>query len=115
MLRLSSGRKISSFQIIICGFLAVILVGTMLLMLPLSTADGHWATLETALFTSVSAVCVTGLVVRDSASYWSTFGQIVILLLMFFGRVGGLTIMFAAVYREGAEVSHCPVAKIHVG
>lgn len=105
MLRLSSGRNISSFQIIICGFLAVILVGAMLLMLPLSTADGHWAILETALFTSVSAVCVTGLVVRDTASYWSAFGQIVILLLIQIGGLGIISVTAFLATVSGRKIS----------
>ena len=87
-------KKLSSFQIIIIGFLGVIIVGTLLLMLPFSVKGRHPASLENALFTSTSAVCVTGLVVKDTATYWSVFGQTVILLLI---QVGGLGIItFAA-------------------
>lgn len=81
------GKKLSSFQIIIVAFLGLILAGAFLLMLPISVRDGHSASLETAIFTSTSAVCVTGLVVRDTALYWSGFGQAVILLLI---QIGGL-------------------------
>ncbi len=64
-------KRLSSFRIIIFGFMGVILLGALLLMLPISVKDGHGATFENALFTSTSAVCVTGLVVKDTASYWS--------------------------------------------
>ena len=71
------GKKLSSYQIISLGFLGVILVGTVLLMLPVSAKQRVWTSPENALFTSTSAVCVTGLVVRDTATYWSVFGQAV--------------------------------------
>ena len=90
-----SGRKLSSFQIIIAGFLGVILIGTLLLMLPVSAKGGNSASIEEALFTSTSAVCVTGLVVRDTASYWSDFGQAVILILI---QIGGLGIVTVAAF-----------------
>ena len=76
------GKQLTSFQIIIAGFIAVILTGAFLLTLPVSTASGMGASIEDALFTSTSAVCVTGLVVRDTATYWSKFGQAVILVLI---------------------------------
>lgn len=77
------------------GFIAVILIGTVLLMLPLSTADGSWGDLVTALFTSTSAVCVTGLVVVDTGTYFSFFGQVFLLLLI---QVGGLGYMTATTF-----------------
>ena len=83
------GKKLSSFQIIIAGFLAVILMGTLLLSLPIASKTGAGAPFGDAFFTSVSAVCVTGLVVRDTALGWSVFGQAVILLLI---QIGGLGI-----------------------
>ena len=94
ILRLS-GKKLSSFQTIILGFWMLIIVGTLLLMLPVSVRDGHSASLEEALFTSTSAVCVTGLVVKDTASYWSSFGQAVILILI---QIGGLGIVSVAAF-----------------
>ncbi len=84
------GKKLSSYQIIIIGFLSVILIGTVLLMLPIATKQRVWTSPENALFTSTSAVCVTGLVVRDTATYWSGFGQAVILILI---QIGGLGIV----------------------
>ena len=74
-------KRLSSFKLIVLGFAAVIFVGALLLMLPVSSVSGTQTPFHEALFTSVSAVCVTGLVVQDTASYWSSFGQAVILLL----------------------------------
>ena len=85
-------RKYSTFQIIIIGFAAIILIGTGLLMLPFSSRSGEVASLDCALFTATSAVCVTGLIVRDTASYWSGFGQAVILILIQIGGLGVITI-----------------------
>lgn len=74
------------------AFLGFILVGAGLLMLPVATESGQAAAPLTALFTSVSAVCVTGLVVVDTATYWSGFGEVVIALLI---QVGGFGIIMA--------------------
>ena len=74
-------------------FLCAIAIGTVLLWLPIATADGTQTDLLTALFTSTSAVAVTGLIVVDTATYWSAYGQVVILLLF---QVGGFGIMTAA-------------------
>ncbi len=89
------GKKLSSFQIIIIGFLGLILIGTLLLILPISVKDGYSVSIEDALFTSTSAVCVTGLVVQDTATYWSGFGQAVILILI---QIGGLGIVSVAAF-----------------
>ena len=86
-------KNLSSFQIIILGFLGLILTGAFLLMLPIATKSGQIPTPEEALFTSTSAVCVTGLVIRDTATYWSAFGQAVIMVLI---QLGGLGIIFLA-------------------
>ncbi|MBS7324471.1 MAG: Trk family potassium uptake protein, partial [Angelakisella sp.] len=80
-------RYLTSFQLIILGFAGVILLGALLLALPVASASGAWTPFRESLFTSTSAVCVTGLVVFDSGSYWSVFGQGVILLLI---QIGGL-------------------------
>lgn len=85
---------IKSTQIIAAGFALVILTGACILMLPIATSDGVSASFSDALFTSVSAVCVTGLVVRDTATYWSGFGQVVILGLI---QIGGLGVVMLAV------------------
>ncbi|BBD57921.1 TrkH family potassium uptake protein [Nostoc sp. HK-01] len=73
------------------GFLAVITVGTILLMLPISTSDGSWNNLVVALFTSTSAVCVTGLSVVDPGTYFSFWGQLFIALLVQIGGLGYMT------------------------
>jgi trk system potassium uptake protein TrkH len=84
--------KLSHTQIIALGFLLLIAVGTGLLSLPAATADGARAPLLTTLFTAVSASCVTGLVLQDTATYWSTFGKVVIIALIQIGGLGVITI-----------------------
>lgn len=78
---------------VVLGFAGVVAVGTVLLMLPLAAEDGGVTSLLTALFTSTSAVCVTGLAVVDTGMYWSGFGEGVILALI---QVGGFGIMTMA-------------------
>ena len=85
--------------------MGVILLGALLLMLPISVKDGHGATFENALFTSTSAVCVTGLVVKDTASYWSGFGQAVILLLIQIGGLGVITVAAFIAMISGRKIS----------
>ena len=87
--------RLSSFQIIILGFAGVILVGALLLMLPLALAEGCVTPFPKTLFTATSAVCVTGLVVEDTGSYWSVFGQAILLVLI---QVGGLGVVTVAVF-----------------
>ena len=84
-------HHLTSFQIMILGFAGVILLGALVLMLPVSTAGRVWTPFHEALFTSTSAVCVTGLVVQDTGSYWSAFGQAVTILLMLTGGAPGST------------------------
>ncbi len=74
------------------GFVAVILTGTMLLMMPFSTSSGNWNDPIVALFTSTSAVCVTGHVVVDTATYFSRVGQLIIMLLIQVGGLGYMTV-----------------------
>ena len=78
----------------ILGFAGVILLGALVLMLPIASARRSWTPFHEALFTSTSAVCVTGLVVQDTGTYWSAFGQVVILLLI---QIGGLGVITGAV------------------
>ena len=84
--------KLSHTQIIAIGFMILIGLGTLLLSLPVATADGTRAPLLTALFTAVSASCVTGLVLQDTATYWSAFGKTVIIVLIQIGGLGVMTI-----------------------
>ena len=73
------------------SFIAVILIGTILLMLPISMSDGNWSHPVTALFTATSAVCVTGLSVVDVGTYYSFWGQLFLLLLVQIGALGYMT------------------------
>lgn len=98
-------RHLSSAQIIILGFAAVILFGSMLLMLPIATRDGQGAVFADALFTAASAVCVTGLIVQDTASYWTFFGQAVILALIQIGGMGVVTVAVAIFTASGKKIS----------
>lgn len=99
------GKRLSSSQIIILGFAAVILLGSLLLMLPFATKDGHGAVFTDALFTATSAVCVTGLVVQDTATYWSAFGHAVILTLIQIGGMGVVTVAIAISTFSGKQIS----------
>lgn len=85
-------RKLTHTQIIALGFFLMIMTGTVLLMLPISSKGREWTGFIDALFTATSASCVTGLVVKDTATYWSTFGHIVIITLIQIGGLGFMTI-----------------------
>ncbi|MBR4950388.1 MAG: potassium transporter KtrB [Clostridia bacterium] len=88
-----SRLSISTTKIIMLGFIAVIFLGSLLLSLPISAADGKPVPYIDALFTSTTATCVTGLVTVTTATTWSVFGQIVILLLIQVGGLGVITVM----------------------
>lgn len=98
-------RKLSSAQIILFGFALVILVGALLLMLPVSGKAGAVTPFLDCLFTSASAVCVTGLVVYDTATHWSYFGQAVILILIQIGGMGVITVAAAITMASGRKIS----------
>ena len=98
-------RRLSSFQIIILGFAGVILLGALLLMLPFSTTAGCVTPFNETLFTATSAVCVTGLVVQDTGSYWSVFGQAVILTLIQIGGLGVVTVAASFALLSGRRIS----------
>ena len=98
-------NKFTSFQIIILGFAAVILIGALLLMLPVSSKAGIITPFNEALFTSTSAVCVTGLVVQDTATYWSWFGQGIILILIQIGGLGVITVAASFALLSGRKIS----------
>lgn len=85
--------RVEPAQIIVTGFLLLILAGGLLLTLPAASASGRATNFLDALFTATSAVCVTGLVVVDTGTYWSGFGRIVILILI---QIGGLGFMSLA-------------------
>lgn len=87
--------KLSSSQIILLSFLLAILVGSVLLALPISSATGESIAYIDALFTATTATCVTGLVTLPTVTTWSIFGQVVILILIQIGGLGIITIMSA--------------------
>ena len=98
-------KDLSSAQIIILGFAGIIIIGTLLLMVPFATQSGQSASFGDALFTATSAVCVTGLIVQDTATYWSTFGQTIIILLIQIGGMGVVTIAIAITMASGKRIS----------
>ena len=103
-------NRVSPARIIISAFLLLILLGTALLMLPFSTRVWGGASFADALFTATSATCVTGLVVHDTATYWSRFGQLVILFLIQVGGMGVVTMAVAIFIFSGKRISlkqHC--------
>ena len=83
--------KMDPTQVLVMGFAAVILIGSLLLSLPIATVGDANASYLDCIFTSTSAVCVTGLVVQDTGTYWSPFGQVVILLMIQIGGLGFMT------------------------
>ena len=94
----------SPFRVIILGFMLVILTGSLLLMLPIASQQGVRTPFLDALFTSTSAVCVTGLILYDTATYWSNFGQLVILLLIQIGGLGVVTVGGAFAILSGRRI-----------
>ena len=100
------GRKkqLTSAQIIIFGFMAVILFGAFLLMLPIASKGPGGTSFLDALFTSTSAVCVTGLIVHDTATYWTAFGQVVIIALIQVGGMGVVTVAVAIAMVSGKKI-----------
>ena len=95
-------KRLSQTQLIATGFLFIILIGTFLLMLPISSREGEVTSFFDAMFTAVSASCVTGLIVVDTYTHWSTFGQIVILMMIQIGGLGFMTIgiLFSIIIRR---------------
>ncbi|WP_036649387.1 TrkH family potassium uptake protein [Paenibacillus pini] len=94
--------QLSPPQILVMGFAAIILIGTFLLMLPISNTTGRPLNFIDALFTSTSATCVTGLVVKDTGTFFSTFGQVVIIVLIQVGGLGFMTMatLFALAFKR---------------
>lgn len=90
---MSKRWKLSTTQTIMLSFVIMILIGSALLSLPISTADGKGVSYVDALFTATTAICVTGLVTLPTVSTWSLFGQIVILILIQVGGLGVITVM----------------------
>lgn len=95
-------RKMTYAQVMAIGFFVIIAIGTFLLMLPISNQDGNWCNFLDAMFTATSATCVTGLVVCDTYTQWTMFGQLVILTMIQIGGLGFITIsvMFSVLLKK---------------
>lgn len=87
--------KLNEVQVLAIGFALVILIGGIILSLPISSVDGTYTSFLDSLFTSTSAVCVTGLVTVDTGTHWNNFGKIVIMLLI---EIGGLGFMSLTIF-----------------
>ncbi|MBN2879506.1 MAG: Trk family potassium uptake protein [Clostridia bacterium] len=96
--------KLDPTQVLVLGFLGLILLGSLLLTLPAASADGNSAPYLDSVFTATSAVCVTGLVVRDTATEWSTFGHIVIISLIQIGGLGFMTMATVILIIMGRKI-----------
>ena len=103
--KLYKKKHLTSFQLIILGVAGVILLGTFLLMLPVSSLERVPPPFHEALFTATSAVCVTGLVVKDTGSYWSLTGQTIILVLIQIGGLGVVTVAASVSLLSGKKIS----------
>jgi len=99
-----SKLTLSTTHIILLGFLFTVLLGSVLLWLPLSSANGTSVSYPDALFTATTSVCVTGLVVLPTATAWSPFGQAVILLLIQIGGLGVFTVLSAVMLILGQKM-----------
>ncbi len=91
--------------IILNGFLVALLVGTILLMLPVSSANGNGTDFITALFTATTSLCVTGLVVVPTYAYWSIFGKVIILILIQLGGLGIISFTIGFLIIIGKKIS----------
>ena len=97
-------RPQNSFRVISLGFLVLVLTGALILMLPISSQARCVTPFSDALFTAISASCVTGLIVRDTATYWSLFGQAVILVLIQIGGMGVITMGLTVARLSGKKI-----------
>lgn len=106
--RLQGRKKINTMRVTVLTFLAIILVGTLLLMLPAASRNGQSCGFHTALFTATSTSCVTGLILVDTWTQWSGFGQLVLLLLIQIGGLGFMSFVciFLALLRRRMGMRH---------
>lgn len=100
--------RLTPARIIFFGFVILILLGTLLLSLPISSSSGNSTRFTDALFTATSSVCVTGLVVVDTNTYWSLFGKCVILLLIQIGALGIMSVvtLFSVITGKNLGLTH---------
>ena len=103
-MKLRKGRM-NSFRWVLLSFILLILSGTFLLTLPVSSAQGISTPFLDCLFTATSASCVTGLIVKDTATYWSTFGKVIIFIMIQIGGLGVITMTLALVKISGRKIS----------
>ncbi len=96
--------RMTATKIIVYGYLLIILCGALLLSLPVSSQAGTFTPFLDALFTATSATCVTGLVVFDTATYWSTFGHVVLLALIQIGGMGFITMAIMVSVVSGRRI-----------
>lgn len=101
-INVSKKIKLSAVQILAIGFLSLIIIGGIILSLPISSASGQATNILDSLFTSTSAVCVTGLVTLDTATHWNYFGKTVIIILIQIGGLGfmSFTTLFALILKK---------------
>ena len=96
--------KPSTMQILVLGYLAIILLGTFFLCLPISAKNGGWTAFIDSLLVATSATCVTGLITVDTFLHWTTFGQIVIILLIQIGGLGFMTFVTLFSFALGRRI-----------
>lgn len=96
--------RLTPVRLLVLGYLAVILIGTLLLIIPDASKISGSASFMDSLFTTVSASCVTGLIVQDTFQHWSLFGQIVILCLIQIGGIGFMTIVYLLLRLGGRKI-----------
>ena len=101
----SNWSSLSTTRKIAIGFFLIILTGTLLLMLPISSAEGKVTNFVDALFTAATSVCVTGLVTVTTATHWSLFGKIVILILIQLGGLGVICCGIAILMLFGRKIN----------
>ncbi len=98
-------KNLSSAEVITLGFAGIIFLGAVLLMLPISSKDGSFTPFLDCLFTSTSAVCVTGLIIYDTFTHWSFFGQLIIISLIQIGGMGVITVALILFLLSGKRIS----------
>lgn len=98
-------RRRSPAEILVFGFAAVIVIGALILNLPISSANGQSPGLLNCLFTATSCVCVTGLIVVDTGTYWSIFGQVVMIILIQIGGLGFMSLMTIIFVLAGKRIT----------
>ncbi len=105
-MKISILKKLSHSQILAGGFFIIILIGAVILNMGFSSAKGESIGFLDALFTSTSSVCVTGLIVADTGTYWSDFGKFVIMILVQIGGLGFMTLATLGVLISGERLSY---------